>query len=77
MSLLGITRKDFARKHFATHEIMLPDWKIRQQILPMLETAGLIQQEKDELGDKRSLLIFPTKLMHDEKINSRNEQWGK
>lgn len=38
---------------------MLPDWQLRQQIIPMLDTAGLIMQEKDS-SDLRVMLITPT-----------------
>ena len=37
---------------------MMDTIKLRQQILPMLETAGLIIQEPD-IQDKRRMLIFP------------------
>ncbi|MHC4397921.1 MAG: hypothetical protein ACYS1A_19940, partial [Planctomycetota bacterium] len=37
-------------------------WQLRQQIIPMLETAGLIFQEKDPT-DKRKILIYPTALL--------------
>jgi hypothetical protein len=40
---------------------MLDTNQLRQQILPMLETAGLIVQEADP-NDKRKMLIYPTAL---------------
>jgi hypothetical protein len=36
---------------------MIDDWQLRQQIIPMLETSGLIYQEQDP-DDKRKMLIF-------------------
>jgi hypothetical protein len=36
---------------------MIDDWQFRQQIIPMLETAGLIYEEQDP-NDKRKMLIF-------------------
>jgi hypothetical protein len=54
----GITRQEIMKKHYQIHERPLPDWQLRQQILPMLEAAGLIVQEADSL-DKRKVLIFP------------------
>ena len=40
---------------------MLDNYQLRQQILPMLETAGLIVQEQDP-NDKRKYLIFPSSI---------------
>ena len=37
---------------------MLDAQQLRQQILPILETSGLIYQEQDP-SDKRKVLIFP------------------
>lgn len=54
----GLTRNDIAKKYYEVFEQMLDVTKFRQQILPMLETAGLIYQEAD-LIDKRKVLIFP------------------
>lgn len=59
---IGLTRKDIGQKHFAIYGRFIPDWQLRQQILPMLETAGLIIQEADT-GDKRKILIYPTTLL--------------
>jgi hypothetical protein len=55
---LGLTRKDIATKHFAISGRPLADWLLRQQILPMLEAAGLIIQEPD-VNDKRVIRILP------------------
>ena len=56
---LGLTRQDILQKHYQVYGRPMADWQLRQQILPMLETAGLIIQEKDP-NDKRKLLIYPT-----------------
>ena len=56
---VGLTRKDILKKHFEIYGRHLPDWQLRQDILPMLETAGLIATEADSL-DKRRILIHPT-----------------
>ena len=37
---------------------MMAEWMLRQQILPMLENSGLINQEPDPNGDKRTKLVF-------------------
>jgi hypothetical protein len=54
----GLTRNDIAKKYYEVFEQMLDMTKFRQQILPMLETAGLVYQEAD-LIDKRKVLLFP------------------
>lgn len=54
----GITRNDISKKYYEIYEQMLDVTKFRQQILPMLETAGLIFQEADAI-DKRKVLIYP------------------
>jgi len=55
----GLTKQEIANKHAEVYGRMLPDWLLRQQIIPMLESAGLIIQEPD-LNDKRKMLIYPT-----------------
>jgi len=54
----GVTRKDILKKHYDVYGRMLQDWQMRQQIIPMLETAGLISQDVDP-DDKRQILITP------------------
>lgn len=56
---LGLSRQDLIKKHFEVYSRFLPDWQLRQQIIPQLETAGLIIQEPDPV-DRRKLLIYPT-----------------
>ncbi|MCB9798576.1 toprim domain-containing protein [Candidatus Nomurabacteria bacterium] len=55
----GITRKEILQKHYEVYGRMVQDWQMRQQIIPMLETAGLISQDPDP-DDKRRILITPT-----------------
>lgn len=55
---LGVTRQEVLSKHFEVYGRMLDNNQLRQQILPMLETAGLIYQEKDR-NDNRKMLIYP------------------
>lgn len=59
---LGITRQEILSKHFEVYGRFLPDWQLRQQILPILEMSGLISQEADP-NDKRKILIYPTTLL--------------
>ena len=57
----GLSRQEILQKHFEVYGRMLDTNQLRQQILPMLETAGLIIQEVDP-SDKRKILTHPTKL---------------
>ena len=59
---LGLSRGEIVQKHYEVYGRFIPDWQLRQQILPMLETAGLIIQESDP-SDKRKKLIYPTALL--------------
>ncbi|MDL1953049.1 toprim domain-containing protein [Candidatus Uhrbacteria bacterium UHB] len=58
---VGVSRQEVLEKHFAVYGRMLDSNQLRQQILPMLETAGLIVQEQDP-DDKRKMMIFPASL---------------
>ncbi len=70
---LGVTRKEILDKHYAVYGRLLDNNQLRQQILPMLETAGLLTQEHDP-NDKRRALIFPT--IHYQTQNNSGEQCG-
>ena len=59
---LGLTRQDILQKHFDIYGRFLPDWQLRQHIIPMLETSGLITQEADST-DRRKILICPTTVL--------------
>ncbi len=56
---IGVTRKEILQKHYEVYGRMVQDWQLRQQIIPMLETAGLLSQDPDP-DDKRRILITPT-----------------
>jgi len=56
---VGVTRREITQKHSDVYGRVLADWLLRQQIIPMLENAGLISQEADT-NDKRKILIYPT-----------------
>ncbi len=58
-SEIGLTRLDLIKKHVKVYGRTIPDWQLRQDIIPMLETAGLVTQEPDPL-DKRKMLLYPT-----------------
>lgn len=55
----GLTRREISQKHIQIYGRALPDWLLRQQIIPMLENSGLIAQEADP-RDGRRILIYPT-----------------
>lgn len=61
----GISRQDILQKHFDVHGRMLDIYQLRQQIIPMLETAGLVTQEQDS-NDKRRWLILPAVITEEE-----------
>lgn len=56
---LGLARREISRKHLEVCGRVLPDWLLRQQVLPMLENAGLVSQDPDP-NDRRRMLIYPT-----------------
>lgn len=58
----GITRQDILEKHYKVYGRMLDAQQLRQQIIPVLETSGLIYQEQDT-SDKRKILIHPSTLI--------------
>ena len=59
---LGLARQDIVQQHYRVYGRFIADWQLRQQIVPMLETAGLVIQERDP-SDKRKMLIYPTALL--------------
>lgn len=72
---LGITRQEILQKHYKVHGKMLDNSLLRMQILPMLETAGLITQEQDP-NDKRKILIFPVTAPEKESALGNSETEG-
>ena len=70
----GVSRQEILKKHYAVHGRMLDTNQLRQQILPMLETAGLITQERNP-DNKTKMLVYPIVLStksSDEQRNSEN-----
>lgn len=63
---IGISRQEIMQKHAQCYSRFLPDWQLRQQIIPPLETAGLITQMPDTI-DHRRMLIVPTDLVEEER----------
>lgn len=56
--LAGVTYKDILKRHNEVYGRMIAPWLLRQEVLPLLETAGLIELEKDP-NDRRKVLIIP------------------
>ena len=54
----GLERSDILRFHSKVYGRLLNPDQLRKEILPMMEQAGLITQEKDPF-DKRKELVFP------------------
>jgi len=73
--LLGLSRQEILQKHFEVYGRMLDTHQLRQQILPMLETAGLIVQEADP-SDKRKMLVYPTALSTKSPAQKNSENEG-
>jgi len=69
----GIRRKELLDKHYDVYGRMLDAFVLRTQIIPMLETAGLIMQEPDP-SDKRQKLIFPTAMSLDDKYDTEKKE---
>lgn len=55
----GLTRQQILKKYYEIYGRTLDDAKLRKEILPCLETCGLIIQETDPT-DKRKMIIYPT-----------------
>ncbi len=55
----GISRYEILQRHYDLHKRMLDGYKLRTEILRVLEIAGLITQEQD-VNDKRKYLVFPS-----------------
>lgn len=71
---LGLTRKEIAKKYYEVYKRPLDDWLLRQQILPMLESCGLISQELHPT-DKRKVLVYPSlPLTNSPENNSEHDQ---
>lgn len=72
---LGISRQELIQRHYKIYGRFIPLWQLRQEIIPMLETAGLITQEPDPLN-KRVLLIYPTTLLNEPNTKQYGEVAG-
>lgn len=59
----GLTRLEITKNHYEVYGRPLVVWQLNREILPMLESAGLIYQEPDP-DDKRRMLVYPTTDSH-------------
>jgi len=57
----GISRREILNKHYIIYGRPLSSLYLRQNILPQLEQAGLIAQEKS-LSDGREMLVIPLEI---------------
>jgi len=55
----GITRKEITHSYFELYHRPLADDRLRRQIIPALESAGLVSQEANPM-DRREMLLYPT-----------------
>lgn len=55
----GVSRNEIIREYSRIYHVPLPDWKLKREVLPMLEASSLITQEPDPLNRSR-ILIYPT-----------------
>jgi hypothetical protein len=64
---IGLTRGEVLSEHYRVYGRMLNAIQFRQQILPMLETSGLVVEERDPYN-KRRKFIYPATA--DMRVNS-------
>ncbi len=67
----GLSRNEIVKKHWAVYNRSLSIYQLSAEILPMLERAGLIVQEKDP-GDLRQKLVYPfSNIVSDDKSTGK------
>ncbi|MEI7890817.1 MAG: toprim domain-containing protein [bacterium] len=69
---LGLSRQEIIKKHYEIYKRPLADWLLRQEMLPMLESCGLISQEPHPT-DGRKILIYPTVPTKDSQENNSEQ----
>jgi hypothetical protein len=74
-AMIGLTRQELTLKHREVYGRPLDTNKLRWEILPMLESAGLIMQETDP-DDRRKMLIYPTGLIPTSPKNNTGGEAG-
>jgi hypothetical protein len=56
----GLARKEIIARHFDVYGRPLPEWLLRQEILPTLESVGLVFEEEDPDNRRRKLIYVGT-----------------
>ena len=56
---IGLSRREILTEYFDTYGRPMSEGILRKEILPMLESSGLVSIEADP-ADKRRLLVYPT-----------------
>lgn len=54
----GLTRNEIVYKHSKVYGRPIPEWQLRRDVIPMLESAGLVSQETHP-DDKRKKIVIP------------------
>lgn len=65
---IGLTKQELTRYYFNKEHATLNHEQLRKQILPQLESCGLIMQQPPLEGDKRSWHIFPQKFPEENNV---------
>jgi len=68
----GVDRKTIQRQYFKIYNRPLTERKLTREILPALESAGLIIQEPDP-NDRRRLLVYPTDVAHISQLGTKEK----
>jgi hypothetical protein len=53
----GVSRREILKEHYSVYQRPLARWVLDKQIIPMLETAGLVVQERDPEDRRRMLVV--------------------
>lgn len=73
--LVGLTQQELNNYYLKIEHTPINDDQLRKQILPQLEASGLVSRAQPEIGDKRSIHIFP-KFLTEEEQNNTGEPGG-
>ena len=75
---LGLAQKEVIEKHYAIYGRRLDITKLGREILPMLETVGLIRLEPDRNDGRRKLIypIVPSPTSNETPINNNATDSG-
>ncbi len=71
--ILGLSRKDIMSVYLDVYGRPINEWQLKNEIIPVLESSGLIVQEKDP-DDGRKLLVYVTYPTPSEYIDNENDE---